>query len=216
MRHKYNWLNHVLNFFAVILGVYLGFYINERAKQKEEQKEQTILIKAMIKELETDFEYFQEYQIPVNTKHVEALDTLLLYLVNEDREGINNNLGSIFLLDSSAPNSSIYNSIKSSGKIKLIDDLNAQQALEAFYDELALECSARNDFQLEFFRQELMSWSISNTDLLNMQLLSSTDLITLRNKVILYQSFISEKIEQYEIVLKDSKDLKTKLEALLD
>ncbi|MCO6477573.1 MAG: hypothetical protein J5I94_13160 [Phaeodactylibacter sp.] len=44
MKGKYNWLNHLLNFVAVILGVYLAFYINEKAKANQDKNESLLLM----------------------------------------------------------------------------------------------------------------------------------------------------------------------------
>ena len=38
MMAKSVWINHLINFVAVILGVYIAFYISERVKESGEKK----------------------------------------------------------------------------------------------------------------------------------------------------------------------------------
>lgn len=76
---RIKWLSHVINFVAVILGVLLGFYINEQARSSDEEKERILLINSMINDLTADIKTYQDYQIPVNEKYKEGIDSLLYY-----------------------------------------------------------------------------------------------------------------------------------------
>ena len=86
MKRTYHWLNHVLNFLAVILGVYLAFYINERAKVNQDRKESRLLMNSLMEDLSEDIRVYEEYQIPANIQHHGNLQVSgnSRYLVHKD------------------------------------------------------------------------------------------------------------------------------------
>lgn len=215
MKKKYNWLNHLLNFIAVILGVYLAFYVNERAKLSAEKKERTLLLQAMINDLSADVKTYDNYQIPINVQYNEKIDSLLLSL-STAKLGVNSShLAGIFQVENYVPNTSTYNSIKSSGQIKLIEDLELQKQLSDYYDGLVLECISKNEIQVDYFMKEVVKWLTLNADLMDMQVLKGSNLVVLRNTLLIYQSLVAQKIMNYEEIVEESKALQEKLDSLV-
>ncbi len=215
MKKKYNWVNHLLNFIAVILGVYLAFYVDARGKAREDRKEGQLLMQSMLNDLEADIKSYENYQIPFNISYQENLDSLLSFLSTDDVEAIEHQLPSILQVENFAPNSSIYHSIKSSGKIKLIDDIQLQKSLSDFYDGTVQECVSKNEIQAEFFMEEVMHWLQLNSDLMNMKLLKDRELLVLRNTLMIYQSLVDQKVRNYQLVVEESKALKEQIALLL-
>lgn len=215
MRKNYNWPNHLLNFLTVIVGVYLAFYIGERAKVSEGKKEGLLLMKSIVNDLSVDIKVYEDYQIPINIKCQENIDSLLSLLSTDKIVEINNQLPAVFQLENYSPTASTYNSMKFSGKIKLIDDLALQKKLNEFYDGIALECVEKNEMQAEFFMNELMKWLTFNADLMEMKLLDKNGLIILRNKVMIYKSLINQKVKNYEMIVEESKQLNRQLDSLI-
>ena len=204
-----------MNFVAVILGVYLAFYVNERAKISEEKKEGILLMQSMINDLSSDIKTCKKYQIPVNTNYQKAIDSLLLLLSTNQIDEINNQLLKIFQVENYVPNTSTYNSIKSAGKMNLIADLDLQKRLSDYYDGLAIECTKKNEIQVEFFMNELVSWLTLNADLVEMKLLNGNELMVLKNKLLIYESLVAQKINNYEMIVNESELLKKQLESLV-
>jgi hypothetical protein len=213
MKKKYKWLPHLLNFLGVILGVYLAFYINEKAKSADERKERMLLLNAMIKDLSEDIKTYENYQIPINIQYRDNLDSMFIFLSARQMQKINDQLPSIFQVENYVPNTSIYNSITSSGKIKILEDLNLQKSLSDYYDGLVVECVKKNDIQVEFFMNEVVDWLMLNADLGEMRLLKEGEFIVLRNILMVYQSLIEQKISNYEMIVKESKALQEQLES---
>lgn len=215
MKKKYNWWNHVLNFIAVILGVYLAFYVNERAKLSEDREERTLLLKAMINDLAADIKTYQNYQIPVNEQYAAQIDSLLLAL-SATMPSVNSHaLAAIFQVENYVPNTSTYNSIKSSGKIRLIEDLQLQKQLSDYYDGLVLECVSKNEIQVDYFMGEVVKWLTQNADLMDMQVSAESDWVVLRNTLLIYQSLVAQKVKNYAEIVEESRQLQNKLDSLV-
>ncbi|MBX2872413.1 MAG: hypothetical protein KTR30_09945 [Saprospiraceae bacterium] len=215
MKKSYNWLNHLFNFIAVILGVYLAFYVDARGKAREDQREGRLLMQSMVNDLKADIKSYEAYQIPFNTSYQENVDSLLTFLVSNNMGAIESKLPSILQVENYAPNISIYNSMKSSGKLRLIEDVQLQKSLSDFYDGTAQECISKNDIQADYFLNEVMSWLRVNTDLMQMKLLPNRELLVFRNTLMIYQSLVNQKVRDYELVVEESKALKEQIETLL-
>lgn len=215
MKKRYNWSNHLLNFISVILGVYLAFYVDARGKAREDRREGQLLMQSMVNDLKADIKSYETYQIPFNTNYQESLDSILLFLVSKNVEGIESQLPSILQVENYAPNISIYNSMKSAGKLRLIEDVQLQKSLSDFYDGTAQECISKNDIQADYFLNEVMSWLRLNTDLMQMKLLPDRELLVLQNTLMIYQSLVNQKVRQYGLVVEESKALQEQIEGVL-
>jgi hypothetical protein len=215
MKRKYNWLNHILNFIAVILGVYLAFYINESAKANQDRAESRLLLQSLVTDLTEDISAYEQYQIPVNIQHQQGVESLVDLLTTDSLAGVSSQLPTIFQLENYAPTASTYGSMKAAGKLRLIEDLALQKELTDFYDGLVLETIEKGKYQVDFFTNELLIWLTNNVDLLTMEILQPDELILLRNKLIIYQSLIEQKVQAYEMIVENSKQLKTRIESIL-
>ena len=215
MKKRYSWLNHILNFIAVILGVYLAFYVDARGKAAEDRKEARLLMRSMVNDLEADIKSYEDYHIPFNRNYQEDVDSLLLFVSTNKVEAAESKLPAILQVENYAPNNSIYNSMKSSGKLKLIDDAQLQKTLSDFYDGRVQETISKNEIQADYFLDELVTWLRFNTDLMNMRLLPNRELIVLQNTLIIYQSLVGQKLRDYQLVVEESEALKEQIEAYL-
>jgi len=215
MKRKQNWLNHLFNFLAVILGVYLAFYINERAQINQDQNESIMLMNSLLADLSKDIKAYEEYQIPVNKQYQQNVERLLSSLMTNDMDEIGEKISDVLGVENFTPSTSTYSSIKASGKLGLINDLELQKMLTDFYEGLAVESIRKGEYQVDFFTGELMTWLTTNVDLTDMQLIHSDELIVFKNKLIIYGSLINQKVESYEMIVEDSKKLQLQIESLL-
>ncbi|MTB52387.1 hypothetical protein [Lewinella sp. W8] len=214
MKKRYQWINHLLNFIAVILGVYLAFFINDRAQASAERKERDLLVASMITELASDVETFEDYHIPVNREQVAGLDSILTFLTEGNIESLNRKLGIVIQVENFSPNTSVYDSMKSSGKVKLFANPALQKALSDFYDGTVLECKSKNQVQGDFFLGEVIKWLIANADLTEMVVLNEGELVPLKNTLVIYQSLIREKVAHYELIVEESRALMGALQTI--
>lgn len=215
MKRKYNWLNHIFNFLAVILGVYLAFYINERAKINQDRNESLIWMKSLVNDLSEDITKYEEYEIPVNSQHQQNIENLLNALMTDSLKGIEEQLATILQVENYAPTSSTYSSMKSSGKLSLIEDLGLQKKLSDYYEGLVQETIRKGEFQVDYFTNELLTWLTNNVDFTEMKILNKGEIIVLRNKLFIYEAMIDQKVQSYEMIVEDSKELKLHIESIL-
>ncbi|MBX2815735.1 MAG: hypothetical protein KTR24_07050 [Saprospiraceae bacterium] len=215
MKERTNWLSHLLNFIAVILGVYLAFYINERATANKEAKESVTLMRSLITDLSDDIATYENYQIPTNLKQLESIEEAVALLTSGQVEAAGEKLSVVFQVENFSPTTSIYSTMKYSGKLRLIQDMRLQKELSDYYEGLVVESIKKGDFQADYFTSELLSWLISNVDILDMKLVKRDDLLTLRNKLVIYGSLVEQKVLAYKSIVEESKDLQSTIEALL-
>ncbi len=215
MKTSYHWTNHVFNFLGVILGVYLGFYMNETGRVSQENRERRILMSALVADLASDIKTFEDYQIPVNIQHKQDLDSLLNALLSDSIAEVNRQLPVVFQLDNFAATTTTYSSMKASGKLALIEDLELQQNLTWYYEGIAQEGINKGQFQLDIFTDELLGWLAEHADLVKMEIRNKDDLVILQNKVLIYSSAIDQKLGHYEMQLENSKQLKAQIDSLL-
>ena len=204
MNNKTNYINYLFNFLAVILGVFLAFYISDKAEINQDKQEGRILLESLVDELNDDIVTYTSYQIPDNETHIENLDQLILALGENNIDKINEQLPAIFQLNNYAPSSSTYSSIKASGKLKLIENFDLRRSVSDLYEGEVTESRLKGEFQAEFFKTELLSWAISNMVFMEMKLLNDCDKIILKNKIIIYKSLISQKVDSYKMIVEES------------
>lgn len=104
---------------------------------------------SLVGDLSEDIRRYEEYQIPVNIQHQQNVESLLESLLTDSLDHIGNQLSAILGVENYAPTSSTYNSMKSSGKLRLIEDLALQKMLTDYYDGLVIE-SDRSDRKGEY------------------------------------------------------------------
>tara|TARA_R110002096_G_scaffold83876_1_gene194131 strand:- start:3128 stop:3784 length:657 start_codon:yes stop_codon:yes gene_type:complete len=214
MKRKYNWMNHFFNFLAVILGVYLAFYLSERSKINQERKESMILMNSLVNDLSDDIKTYESYQIPINSELRENVEDLLNLLIADSLYDIDSKLSLILEVENFAPTTSTYSSMKSSGKLSLIDDLALQKALSNYYEGLVFESQKKGEYQVAYFTSEILNWLTTNFDLMDVKIVQKDDVIILRNKLLIYESLIAQKVNSYETIVEDSKKLKSQIESL--
>lgn len=215
MKHKTQWTNHLLNFLSVILGVYIAFYINDRAKMNENYDESLFLKQSILQDLSDEIDAIESYQIPVNEKQQEDLLQLIASISNGEKEKIIDNLNVILQIENYQASYSTYNSIISSGKINLINDLDLQKDLIEFYESMTYDADKKNEIQYEFFKEELLPWVIQNIDLQGLKFLKTDEFFILQNKLIIYESLMAIKVKRYKDMAETSKALKEKIELMI-
>lgn len=212
---KIDWLNHLFNFTAVILGVFLAFYVSDRAEKRKEKQELKIIVESLIEDLKSDQSTYLDYQLPVNRKHAEDIAELLEAILNEELDRINTYMSELLMLDNYSPNSTTYLSSTTTGKLTLIEDLEIKKMLSAYFDVQAAEVQKRGEIQTDFFLDDLLPWLMQNTNLGDMDPKSLVGDQILLNKLVIYQSFITNKIQGYEELVAFGAELIVELEAIL-
>lgn len=216
MKRKSNYINHLFNFLAVIIGVYLAFYVNERGKINQDRNESKVLMHSLINDLSEDIKVYEEYQIPKNIEHQQNIGKLINSLSGNNTDSINSHLPLIFQVENFVPTTSTYSSMKSSGKLSLIESFDIRKNLSDYYEGLVIESIRKSEFQVDFFTNSVLPWVTNNIDLNEMKIINENETIVLRNKLIIYESLIDQKVNTYKMLVKESKELKDGIESKVE
>ena len=89
-----------------------------------------------------------------------------------------------------------------------------QKALSNYYEGLVFESQKKGEYQVAYFTSEILNWLTTNFDLMDVKIVQKDDVIILRNKLLIYESLIAQKVNSYETIVEDSKKLKSQIESL--
>lgn len=170
------------------------------------------IIESLMDDLADDQQTYQTYQLPVNQEHISALQSFTAALMNNQSDTLLKYFPYLLMVDNFSPTSVTYLSGTSSGKINLIDDLEIKKGLSYYFDVLSVEAQKKGEVQADFFLGELLPWLTHNVNLTDPDPVSLMGDEVLVNKLILYQSFIENKIVGYEDILEVAKELEVTLE----
>lgn len=212
MKRRFKATNHILNFLSVILGVYLAFYVSDQAKLKEQRKEVRYFMNSLADELSKDVEMLETYQIPFNRQQVERLEELLVKLEEGDIPAVEALLPTILELENFGFTSTSYAAMKSSGKLGLVQDVSLQGHLTNYFDGHVEESFQKAELQVVYLTDEILPWLTQHVDLGQMRFVSRDAFLPFKNKLIIYSSLISQKVDSYEIVVAEAKEVVTYLE----
>jgi len=210
-----NWLDHILNFIAVILGVSLAFYFSSSHESRKATEELEGYTKSFISELKDDLDTYENYQIPYNEEQVDEINTFLLSINSIEEDSLAKYLDVILNLNAYNPVGGTFESMRSSGKLSLIPSLDLKIALGTYYMELGEESKLIGLEQTNYFMNTLIPHIAENYDMTGD--ISDEDLrgdLRLINYLALYGSLINNKTEKYYGLVDAAKDLIKELEEL--
>ncbi len=209
---KINWLDHSLNFVAVIVGVSMAFYIGSSAEEAKQKEETRKILSALIQELDKDILTYTDYQIPNNEDQLEIIQNAQRVIQDKSYDSLGFYIQKAFGFRNFAPQNVTFNSIKSSGKIDLITDFDLRLQMATFYESYVQEASFRGQGQVDFNSLHIVPWMIESTDFTNPDI-SELDMVKISNMLILYRSIIVSKLDQYQKVVDKGIELKEALKS---
>jgi hypothetical protein len=215
MKKRNHWLNHFFNLFTVVLGVYLAFYINEWSKDNAARKEANVLMQSLIDDLASDIEVYEAYHVPTNKGQLASIERVIEAMLGNDEEAFNVGLSEVLAVENYVPTSTTYTSMKAAGKLGLIEDLELQSDLSRYYEGIVVESEKKGQYQADYFTEMVLGWVTNNIDLLTMEKRREVDLMVFRNRLLIYQSLIDQKVSNYEEIITKSKSLKATIESHL-
>jgi len=203
------WPDQILNFLGVILGVLMAFYISSAAESHKEEQELENILSSFRTELGNDLKEYSESQIPYHEAQIESIGKLFESLSDSADE----ELSVVFEATNYSPQNTTYLSVVSSGKLALIKDLELRKNISRYYDVLSSEAVERGKAQIDFFMNEIIPWMIDHTDLMNVETEDVAGDTAFANRLLLYQSLIQGKTEQYQEISNSAHVLLQQIEA---
>ncbi len=201
MMKNINWADHLFNFLAVILGVSLAFFVNDNAETKKRQEEYNQVIDSFLEEFRSDLDTYEEYQIPDNKNQLRVISDVLKLINTGQSDSLVEKFSKAISINNYFPSSVTFSSLQSTGKLDLIEDFELRKELSNYHTVLAEEARIRGQIQVDFYMNQLMPWIIKNTDFSNPSVEPLQD-PELKNLLIIYQSFILNKVTHYQFMTK--------------
>ena len=211
---RINWPDQILNFVGVIFGVLLAFYFNGLSESIKEGKEKKAIVQSLIKDLDQDYQQFS-YHIPEQETQLQALGSLVQGIQTKNQDTIITYFESLISMNNYSPTDATYQSVKSTGKLDLIESDSLKFDISFYYTNLAVEAEAKIEVQVDYFMDEILKWVTDHIDLQNPDISVLMEDPFFTNKLFIYQSFINGKINQYRLLHEMIPDLKKGLEGEL-
>lgn len=208
-----NWSDHFLNFLAVILGVSLAFFVNDRAETKKREQEYAQIVSSFLDELKADKDTYLNYQIPDNSEQLEAIAEVLQLIGSGKDDSLVQKFSRAISINNYNPSGVTFKSLQSTGKLDLIDDFQLRKRISNYYTIVAEESKARGQLQVDFYMDQLLPWILDNTDF-NRPDVKALQNTKLYNILIIYRSFVANKVEHYEWMLQEIEALEQQLSNL--
>lgn len=213
MKNQINWFDHLFNVLSVIIGVSLAFLVNDSAESRKKQNEYNAVIDSFLEELYSDKTTYIDYQIPDNKDQAKVISQVLQLIEREETDSLIQKFSRAIGINNYHPPGVTFSSLQSAGRLEIIEDFELRKELSTYHTILAEEARLRGQIQVDFYMDQLMPWLLINTDFKNPDTQALND-PHLSNLLILYQSFLENKVSNYERMVDQIDYLEEKLKNL--
>lgn len=213
---KINWLDHIANLLVVVLGISIAFYLDEYSNEKNQEAQEQKYLAGLITDLEADMEALDTL-IQVNEMILEATISLTQATAstsNNDPSKLRNDILTIQYNPPFVPQRTIYESMKASGKMELIDDFELRSSLielyEQYYRGTAQYDQALDDHVRDFIKPFIIHKIQFTNNGVGESFLNET---SFKNMIFTYRYLFAAKNEFYKEVLKNVEKVKTEIQS---
>ncbi|MEO1254368.1 MAG: DUF6090 family protein [Bacteroidota bacterium] len=136
MKHI-NWLDHMANLFVVILGISIAFYLEGYKEETKNNKQERNYLESLIDDLNTDIQSIDTLLV-VNKRIMKSLVNLSNASVGYGRLNDSSLVSCMFTVQynpSFSPQRTTYESLKSAGKMDLIDNFELRSTVVGLYEQ---------------------------------------------------------------------------------
>ncbi len=134
---KISWLDHIANLLVVILGISIAFYLESYREETNNSRQEEKYLESLISDLKTDIQALDTLQ-KFNKRISEALVNLSnasLGRPYESDTALMNYTLTIQYNPPFSPQRTTYESLKSSGKLELIEDFEIRNKVVDLYEQ---------------------------------------------------------------------------------
>ena len=217
---KINWLDHIANLLVVILGISIAFYLESYKSAVDSSRQEKKYMESLIDDLDADIQTI-DILLQNNEGIMKALISLSNASIGRESLGDSGLVNSVFAIQYNppfAPRRTTYESLKSSGKMDLINDFELRRKTIALYEQyyhgmneydVALSDHIR-DFVKPFYIEEI---KIKGRYEMNDDFLDSDKF---RNIIFSYRYLFIAKNDYYKKIKEEVSAVKLDLESHLN
>lgn len=209
--NKINWKNHFVELIVVIFGISIAFAIDKYAERVKEQDEMVLSLRSFADDLERDIRNFGESQIPSNQRRVDELNVLIEKLRSEELES--DSLGILVRRMFSSSNSRItvatYESLKSSGKLEDIPNVELRRKIVSHYENNYKQSDYISDVNTDYY-DRLLTYVSEHSSALFDGNFGDKKLLTdpgFRSMVARWEDIVSFKVKEYKRMMASSQEV---------
>jgi len=134
---RINWLDHTANLLVVILGISIAFYLEGWREETANKKQERKYLDSLITDLNTDVEALDTLRI-VNEMIIKASVSLANATVGQPYEDATKLRSDVLMIQYNppfVPQRTVYESMKSSGRMDLINDFKLRNQIVELYEQ---------------------------------------------------------------------------------
>lgn len=130
-----HWKNHFVELLVVIFGITIAFAIDKYAENRKEASEMRVALESIMDDLRRDISRYDNNQIPSNQEKVDELDYIIQQMKQEklDDDSMHVLIGRTFGSFNSRITNATYESLKSSGKLEDIPNVEVRRRVISHY-----------------------------------------------------------------------------------
>lgn len=134
--NKISWLDHIANLLVVILGISIAFYLEGYKDEKSNRRQQEKYLASLVEDLQTDLEALDTLKIAnqfIRNSLVKLSDASIG--IDFDSDSLLTYLFAPQYNPPFTPQLTTYESLKSSGKMDLIEDFDLRNEIVELYEQ---------------------------------------------------------------------------------
>lgn len=216
---KFNLIDHLAGLLVVILGITIAFYLEGWREEKERRTQEVKYIESIISDLNADIEALDTL-INVNGYITRSLVTLSNASINMPYSKDTTLRFHVLFIQYNppfTPQNTIYESLKASGKMDLIDDFELQNEVIELYERTYLGAKQYDETLSEHVRDYIKPFFMENILYISPQEISDKflDKNEFKNMIFAYRFLFTQKNDFYRRTLEDVEKVKVLLEERL-
>lgn len=210
-RNKISWANYLIELLVVIIGISIAFAIEKHAERLNENNEISAILESFADDLNRDIKGYAEGQIPYNEGRVAELDYILKMLRTEtlDDDSLHRNIQRMFGSANSRITNATYESVKSSGKLENIANVELRKQIVSHYQSNYSQSDYLAGVNAEF-SDRLLTYVSDHSDALFTNNYSDKKLlkdVKFRNMVLRWRNMINFKVNEYKRMTRSTETL---------
>ena len=142
-KQRIHWKTHLIELLVVILGITIAFAIDEYAASRKEAADMEVALRSIMDDLQSDVQRYERFLIPNNEEKLEQLKYILdeLAAENLDKDTLHRYVRDMFGSFNSRLTNASYESLKSSGKLEDIPNVDMRRKIINHYENNYLQSS---------------------------------------------------------------------------
>ncbi|MGD9899768.1 MAG: DUF6090 family protein [Calditrichaceae bacterium] len=215
---KINWSNYVIELFVVIFGVTIAFMLNSWYESNKSRELEKKYLQGFADDMTNDYVELDSI-ISSGELKINKVNRLLILLKHEpvDSDSVLTIFAEMAMFSPFDPNTTTYESIKSSGNLGVISNFYLRSALIRYYQTLN-EKKYIDEIFSSYLNDFIIPFALKNIDFVENQFVSESVFrdYKFRNLTIGYIRLIDQNTQFYKRLYKVNSDVKVLLTKYLE